>query len=144
MKLKAPFDRTNMLKLKQSELRLYCDLLTQQTHELKNLVNSSYTQNGAAEVKETLESSRNDARIDIETPLQKSTDSHSVSSSFKSAEISNEAFASETSDFKPVADKTEGDFNVKVKLLPLQIHHPVSYIYNLLYFYSKWTISLPT
>ena len=27
-----------MLKIKQSELRLYCDLLTQQTHDMKNLI----------------------------------------------------------------------------------------------------------
>lgn len=34
----TPFDTTNLLKIKQSELRLYCDLLQQQTHEMKNLV----------------------------------------------------------------------------------------------------------
>lgn len=26
------------MKIKQSELRLYCDLLTQQTHDMKNLI----------------------------------------------------------------------------------------------------------
>ena len=38
LNIKAPFDTTNLLKIKQSELRLYCDLLQQQTHEMKNLV----------------------------------------------------------------------------------------------------------
>lgn len=32
------YDSTYFLKIKQSELRLYCDLLTQQTHDLKNLI----------------------------------------------------------------------------------------------------------
>jgi hypothetical protein len=40
------YDTTNMLKIKQSELRLYCDLLTQQTYDIKNLIvgfNSNYS-----------------------------------------------------------------------------------------------------
>ncbi|CAF0867224.1 unnamed protein product [Brachionus calyciflorus] len=32
------YDSTYFLKLKQSELKLYCDLLTQQTHDFKNLI----------------------------------------------------------------------------------------------------------
>lgn len=32
------YDSTYFLKIKQSELRLYCDLLTQQTHDFKNLI----------------------------------------------------------------------------------------------------------
>lgn len=32
------YDSTHLLKIKQSELRFYCDLLTQQTHEVKNLL----------------------------------------------------------------------------------------------------------
>lgn len=56
----TPFDSTNMLKIKQSELRLYCDLLTQQTHELKNLVN---TQNS----NEKSDLSGNDVMLSLET-----------------------------------------------------------------------------
>lgn len=32
------YDSTYFLKIKQSELKLYCDLLTQQTHDFKNLI----------------------------------------------------------------------------------------------------------
>jgi hypothetical protein len=31
-------DATNLLKIKQSELKLYCDLLAQQTYEIKNII----------------------------------------------------------------------------------------------------------
>jgi hypothetical protein len=34
------YQSSNLLKCKQSELRLYCDLLMQQIHEMKNLVNT--------------------------------------------------------------------------------------------------------
>lgn len=37
------YDLTYLLKIKQSELRLYCDLLSQQTHEIKNLILSLKT-----------------------------------------------------------------------------------------------------
>jgi hypothetical protein len=36
------YDATNLLKIKQSELKLYCDLLTQQTYEIKNILLSVY------------------------------------------------------------------------------------------------------
>lgn len=45
----APSEATNLLKIKKSELQLYCDLLTQQSHEMKNLVNAiSSTCSGSA------------------------------------------------------------------------------------------------
>jgi hypothetical protein len=37
------YDLTYLLKVKQSELRLYCDLLSQQTHEIKSLIMSLNT-----------------------------------------------------------------------------------------------------
>ncbi len=84
-----------MLKLKQSELRLYCDLLSQQTHELKNLVNTTYTPNfknseSTTTVVETgIEILNNPQNSPMETL-------NSAASSFKSAENnSSENFSSE-------------------------------------------------
>ncbi len=86
-----------MLKLKQSELRLYCDLLSQQTHELKNLVNTKYTPN--------LKSSESTSTIvvtgikihQVSENLEETLDS--AASSFKSAENnSNENFTGEATD----------------------------------------------
>ena len=41
--LSAPSEATNLLKIKKSELQLYCDLLTQQSHEMKNLMSAIST-----------------------------------------------------------------------------------------------------
>lgn len=82
----SSLDATNMLKIKQSELRLYCDLLTQQTHEMKKLVISS---------KPTEEQLASDNKIHAteesteETSEQKQAESSvdgSLSSSFKSTD----------------------------------------------------------
>lgn len=98
----TPFDTANMLKLKQSELRLYCDLLSQQTHELKGLVNKAKTTTTYTnDTNNSTETSENNtvtsaaevsSRIDIASnrqnddsiPVLKAQDNPSVSSSFKS------------------------------------------------------------
>ena len=73
--LPAPSEATNLLKIKKSELQLYCDLLTQQSHEMKNLVNAiSSTHSGAT----AAESSASNA--------SKSEDVHAKSTTSKPTE----------------------------------------------------------
>lgn len=110
----TPFDKANMLKLKQSELRLYCDLLSQQTHELKGLVNKAKTtdQNDSnnndnstdtgentlakTQVSDKIDFASNKAHGDDSTPVTKAQDSTSAASSFKS--VSNLSINEETGD----------------------------------------------
>lgn len=73
-----------MLKIKQSELRLYCDLLTQQTHEMKNLLVSN---------KSNEEQSIGD--IIPEKDLKESTaQSNQVASSINNNEVLSSSFKS--------------------------------------------------
>ena len=80
------YDLTYLLKVKQSELRLYCDLLSQQTHDIKNLVQSL----NKAAAQSTTTSSNGNAQSSDDSASKlllaaKNTDNISVcSSSFKS------------------------------------------------------------
>ncbi|RNA27201.1 pleckstrin homology domain-containing family A member 8 [Brachionus plicatilis] len=64
------YDSTYFLKLKQSELKLYCDLLTQQTHDFKNVVLA---------VRQSLPTSDKQSKVDI--PQNSKIDDNSIDSS---------------------------------------------------------------
>lgn len=133
----TPFDSANMLKLKQSELRLYCDLLSQQTHELKGLVNKAKTtdkndaNNNSTETSEntlatiTQVSDKIDiitsskAQDDDSTPVPKAQESASASSSFKSvSNLSiNEEAGEDESKIQAAYDGSKLDLNVSVRKL---------------------------
>lgn len=80
-------DTTNLLKIKQSELRLYCDLLTQQTHDMKNLVLSLKSTVNSAD--KTLKKTPSNSNIDKVHLIPKQNENNnnenvSAASSFKS------------------------------------------------------------
>lgn len=83
----TPLDTTNLLKIKQSELRLYCDLLTQQTHDMKNLVLSLKSTVNSAD--KTLKKTPSNSNIDKVHLIPKQNENNnnenvSAASSFKS------------------------------------------------------------
>ena len=89
--LKAPLDATNLLKIKQSELRLYCDLLTQQTHDLKNLIVQVKNTSNETSNLEVLQNNGVDIpsesfidSLKISSQNNQKSDQVSLSSSFKS------------------------------------------------------------
>ena len=123
----TPFDTATMLKIKQSELRLYCDLLSQQTHELKSLVNKANNGNksnsSSAETSEPILATKTTSvsdKIDIvskranDVPKAATTDS--AASSFKS--VSNLSINEEVPDevskavTSPAPDDSKLDINV--------------------------------
>lgn len=90
-----------MLKIKQSELRLYCDLLTQQTHEVKHLLlslNPSFNNNKPpVAATNSASSDKLDSVSKAAQALAKSSDNISEFS-FKSDETAVTALTSQTAD----------------------------------------------
>lgn len=105
-----------MLKIKQSELRLYCDLLTQQTHDMKNLILS-------------LKSSKNDSNTESVHLIPKNNsnnDANNVSPacSFKSfnedlnqTEQNNNNNNNNSEEVETVDSSTTNDDNIKVHII---------------------------
>lgn len=96
----APYDATNLLKIKQSELRLYCDLLTQQTHEVKHLLlslNPSFNNKPPVAATNSASSDKLDSVSKAAQALAKSSDNISEFS-FKSDETAVTALTSQTAD----------------------------------------------
>ena len=126
----APLDTTNMLKIKQSELRLYCDLLSQQTHELKNIVNTQKQpqQEAATSTPLNINSASNLTNDQVattkstqenDTSLNK--ESSSAASSFKSVENLATEIEKEDNNLLSTADDEMNNTldvnNVKVRYL---------------------------
>ena len=82
------YDATNLLKIKQSELKLYCDLLTQQTYEIKNILLSVYLNVKHSNNSLTNENNNND------------NTASNLSSSKDGEELNNDGNISESSSFK--------------------------------------------
>ena len=116
--LLASYDATNLLKIKQSELRLYCDLLTQQTYDIKNLIlgfNSNITivKEDATQLDNLLgESSRSESLLDampiVNSQIKLRSNDNLSQLSFKSAEST--AFACSSSNKEKASTAPDGSY----------------------------------